>query len=130
MIIVYTCSKQYEKYAIKSIDSVLKYNPDAEIKIVCREPLDLPFEQLTVEQDRKILDGPIHPSWEGSAKLFFEQLPFKKIINLGADTLCHGDLTELWEIPCKFINAFFYLLYSRRGFISRSKKKVRINRGC
>ena len=105
MIIVYSCSKLYEKYAKISIESVLKHNPKADIKIVCREKLDLPFEQITVVQDREVLDGQIHPSWEGNAKLFFEQLPYDKIIYLGADTICQGSLDEMWNIPCDYINA-------------------------
>lgn len=105
MIIVYSCSKLYEKYAQISIESVLRHNPDADIKIVCKEKLDLPYEQITVNQDKKVLDGKIHPSWEGSAKLFFEQLPYDKIIYLGADTICLGSLQEMWDIPCEYINA-------------------------
>lgn len=105
MIIVYSCSKLYEKYAKISIESVLKHNPNVDIKIVCREKLDLPFEQITVEQDRKVLDGQIHPSWEGNAKLFFEQLPYDKIIYLGADTICQGSLEDMWNTPCDYINA-------------------------
>ena len=105
MIIVYSCSKLYEKYAKISIDSVLKHNPNADIKIVCKEKLDLPFEQITVKQDKRVLDGEIHPSWEGNAKLYFEQLPYDKIIYLGADTICQGSLDEMWNTPCEFINA-------------------------
>lgn len=86
MIIVYSCSKLYEKYAEKSIESVLKYNPDAEIVIITREELSLPFKQIFIEQDREVLDGHIHPSWEGNAKLFITQLPYSKVIYLGADT--------------------------------------------
>ena len=105
MIIVYSCSKLFEKYAKISTESVLKHNPKADIKIVCREKLDLPFEQITLKQDREVLDGTIHPSWEGNAKLFFEQLPYDKIIYFGADTLCQGDLSEMWNMPCEYINA-------------------------
>lgn len=105
MIIVYSCSKKYEKYARLSIESVLKHNPKADIKIVCREKLDLPYEQITVNQDKQVLDGQIHPSWEGSAKLFFEQLPYDKIIYLGADTICLGSLQEMWDMKCEYINA-------------------------
>ena len=105
MIIVYSCSKLYEKYAEISIESVLKHNPKADIKIVCQEKLDLPFEQITVVQDREVLDGQIHPSWEGNAKLFFEQLPYDKIIYLGADTICQCSLDEMWNISCGYINA-------------------------
>ena len=104
MDIVYSCSKLYEKYAKKSIESVLKHN-DANIIIVCREKLDLPYKQITVKQDKEVLDGQIHPSWEGNAKLFFEQLPYHKIIYLGADTLCYGSLDEMLETPCNYINA-------------------------
>ena len=114
MKIVYSCSKLYEKYLKISIKSVLKYNKDAEIIIVCREKLDLPYEQITVNQDKKVLNGPIHPCWEGNAKLFFEQLPYKKIIYLGADTICQGDLTEMWYIPCEYINACKSHNYSKK----------------
>lgn len=114
MLIIYSCSKEYEKYAKLSIESVLKHNPDAEIKIVCREPVDLPFEQITVKQDREVIDGLYHPSWEGNAKLYFEQLPYKKIIYLGADTLCNGSLKEMWNIPCEYINACKSHSYSKK----------------
>jgi len=105
MIIIYSCSKLYEKYCKQSIESVLRHNPTAEIVIVCKEPLDLPFKQITLKQDREVLDGQIHPSWEGNAKLFFAQLPYKKVIYLGADTICQGSLQEMWETPCEYINA-------------------------
>lgn len=105
MIIIYSCSKLYEKYAQISTDSVLRHNPEAEIVIVCQEKLDLPYKQITVNQDRKVFDGPIPPSWEGNAKLFFTQLPYEKIIYLGADTICQGSLKEMWETPCEYINA-------------------------
>lgn len=105
MIIIYSCSKLYEKYAKISIESVLRYNPNAKIVLVCREKLDLPFEQITLDEDKEVLDGQIHPSWEGNAKLFFEQLPYEKIIYLGADIICQGDLSEMWNTPCDYINA-------------------------
>ena len=52
MIIVYSCSRLYEKHCKTSIDSVLKHNPNAKIIIVCKEKLDLPYKQITVSQDR------------------------------------------------------------------------------
>ena len=105
MIIVYSCSKLYEPLCKISIESVLKYNSNAEIVLVCQESLDLPYKQITVEQDRKVLDGVLNPCWEGNAKLFLTQLPYSKIIYLGADTICQGSLREMWDAPCDYINA-------------------------
>lgn len=105
MIIVYSCSKLYEPYLKISTDSVLKHNPNAEIIIVCKEKLEVPFKQVSISQDRDILDGPINPSWEGNAKLFLTQLPYDKVIYLGADTICQGSLEEMWNTPVEYINA-------------------------
>lgn len=105
MIIVYSCSKLYEPYLKVSIKSVLKHNPKTEIIIVCKEHIDVPFTQISLTQDKQVLDGPIHPSWEGNAKLFFTQLPYDKIIYLGADTICQGSLQEMWDYPTEFISA-------------------------
>lgn len=113
MIIVYSCSKLYEKYCKISIESVLKYNPSAEIIIVSKEKLDLPYKQISVNQDREVLDGQIHPSWEGNAKLFLTQLPYNKVIYFGADTICQGSLQEMWDMPCDYINACESWQYSK-----------------
>lgn len=40
MNIVYTCFKQFLPLLLKSVASVKKYNPMADIYIVCRENID------------------------------------------------------------------------------------------
>jgi lipopolysaccharide biosynthesis glycosyltransferase len=114
MIIVYSCSKLYEPMCKISIESVLRHNPDAEMVLVCQEKLELPYKQITIKQNRLVKDGPITPSWEGNAKLFFTQLPYSKIIYLGADTICQGSLQEMWDYPCEYINACESNLRSRK----------------
>ena len=112
MNIVYSCSKQFVPLLLKSIASVKKFNPLADIYIVCKEDIDcvelraFGIKYLSVKQDRRIsVDGTIPQWWEGNAKLFFTQLPLSKIIYLGADTICQGSLAEVWAAQCDYISA-------------------------
>lgn len=105
MIIFYACSKEYEKYLKISIESVLKHNPSAEINIMIDEPLDLPYKQIKFNQEHRIKHKDALPAKYANMKLFLPELNYDKVIYLGADTICQSSLKEMWNMPCKYINA-------------------------
>lgn len=105
MIILYICSKRFEKYLKISTESVLKYNPNAEIIIITKDKLDVPFEQINLDTPKKIKNVSDEDNWICSSKIYCVNLPYDKIILLGADTICQGSLETLWNKPCEYINA-------------------------
>lgn len=102
MIIVYSVSELYKPFFDISARSVLKHNPDAEIIVATKDDLYIPFKIMNIDVKRRCKGW---GCWESDVKLFLTQLPFDKIIYLGADTFCQGSLKEMWDIPCDYINA-------------------------
>lgn len=114
MFVVYSCSKLFEKYCKLSIESVLKHNPKAQIIIITKDILDLPYKQIKPNRELKIKGLECDYGYCAYSKLLLpEILDLDKVIYLGADTICQGTLKELWDTECTFINACNSWQYSK-----------------
>lgn len=109
MKIVYCLDENYKKYAEKSILSVLKYNPKADITIVSVLPMNvMGLKNITIPlygdfRRRGVGDRITQTAY---LKLFLTMLPndYSKVIFLDGDIICHKPLNDLWNMDCKYIN--------------------------
>lgn len=104
MEIVYVFDKNYIPYFEMSVQSVLKYNPNAHITVVSPEKLDIPYKNVVIpigKQKHRENDRITDATY---LKLMLPKLPLDKIIYIDADVLCLGSLEDLWKMDCDFIN--------------------------
>lgn len=107
MRIVYCTDEKYVKYTKKSIESVKKFNPSAQITIVSLTPIQIDnYENFVIPLDREFRKRCENDRITKTAylKCYLTQLPYSKIIYMDGDVLCQKSLDELWNIPCKYIN--------------------------
>ena len=111
MNIVYCIDERYIEITKKSIDSILKFNPKANIIIVSE--IELPdFKQYTnfrfdlskyTFKQRTANDRITKASY---LRLFLpEILPFEKCLYLDGDIICQKPLKTLYEMGCEYISA-------------------------
>ena len=108
MNIVYCLDERYIKYAEISINSVRKFNPDANIVVVSESGITangLEDECFMIKLPRIYRNRGVGDRISNSAylKFFLTALPFDKIIYLDSDVICQAPLTELWNTKCKYI---------------------------
>lgn len=109
MIVVYCCDENYIEYTARSIRSVRKFNPYAQIIVVSEMPINFwmdGVEKVTIPlpkqfRTRREVDRITNAAY---LKCFLTELPYDKILYLDGDTICQGPLNELWEMPCEYIN--------------------------
>lgn len=105
MKIVYCIDENYIPYAKKSIQSVLKFNPKAEVIIVSPHPINIGYKNFVIPINRSFRHrNKDRISDTAYLKLYLTELPYNKIIYIDGDTLCQNSLTELWNLPCEYIN--------------------------
>jgi len=111
MNIVYCIDKNYVEMTKKSISSVLKFNPQANIIIVSEKPLNdfSKFQNILIDlsqycfRQRNEKDRISKISF---ARLFLpEILSYDKCLYLDGDTICQKPLKELYEMDCEYIAA-------------------------
>jgi lipopolysaccharide biosynthesis glycosyltransferase len=98
MEIVYVFDKNYIPYFEMSVQSVLKFNPNAHITVVSPEKLDIPYKNVVIpigKQKHRENDRITDATY---LKLMLPKLPLDKIIYIDADVLCLGSLNELWKM--------------------------------
>jgi|GEM_PF-3589373 len=109
MEIVYCTNKNYERYTKLSIDTLLKFNPTANITILTNEKLDLPYAQVRpVYPENFHFDGVNQKiTKESYFRLFIADTlkHLDKCIYLDSDTLVCGDITPFWNLEPKTIAA-------------------------
>ena len=108
MEVVYCVDKNYIELAKKSINSVLHYNPNVHINIVCEdyiEELSQYMQHIIHVREDVRLDKSFNGNITKSAylKLYYVQLPYNKVLHLDADTLCFKPLNDLWNIDVKYL---------------------------
>ena len=104
MEIVYVFDKNYIPYFEMSVQSVLKFNPNANITVVSPEKLDISYKNVVIpigKQKHRVNDRITDATY---LKLMLPKLPLDKIIYIDADVLCLGSLKDLWKMDCDFIN--------------------------
>lgn len=110
MNIIYCIDENYVKITKKSIKSVLKFNPKANIIIVSEKPIEdfKEFQTFTIDlssyefRKRKENDRLSKATY---LRLFLPQLlPFDRCIYLDSDIICQRPLKELYDMDCDFIN--------------------------
>lgn len=109
MEIVYVFDKNYIPYFNMSVQSVLKFNPNAHITVVSPEKLDIDKKYTNVvipirnEGILKHRDGKDRITDATFLKLHLPQLPYDKILYIDADVLCLKPLNDLWKTKCDYI---------------------------
>lgn len=104
MNVVYVFDKNCLPYFELSVQSVLKFNPNAHITVVSPEKLDIEFENIVMDAPRLKHRENDRITDTTYLKLMLPKLPYDKILYIDADVLCLKPLNELWEQPCKFIS--------------------------
>jgi len=108
MKIVYVTDQNYVPYLNMSVQSVLKYNPNAEILVVSDKPLNIQYENIVFTPPQEFLSQLRFNQKERLTaltyyKLLLPTLPFDKIIYLDCDTLCQKPLDDIWNMNCPYI---------------------------
>lgn len=110
MKIVFCIDEHYLDMAKESIKSYRKYNPTAEIIVVC-EKFYTDYDKIGADKVFKI-PLPENLRFRGAGdrisraaylKLFLPKLPFSKVLYVDADTLCQKPLDELWNMNPEYI---------------------------
>lgn len=111
MNIVYCIDERYIELTKKSIASILKFNPKANIIIVSENPIS-EFKEYTNYQfnlskysfkQRTQNDRITKASY---LRIFLpEILPFAKCLYLDGDIICQKPLKSLYDMDCEYINA-------------------------
>ncbi|MDD5022528.1 MAG: glycosyltransferase [Endomicrobiaceae bacterium] len=109
MKIVYITDHKFVKYMQMSAQSLLKFNPKAEILVVSDEKLNIKYKNVVLTPPENFLSSlRFNPNDRLSAltyyKLLLPQLPDDKIIYLDCDVLVQKPLDEIWKMPCEYIN--------------------------
>jgi len=105
MEIVYAFDKNYLKYFNMSVDTLLKFNPNAHVTVVSTEPLDIPYDNIIIPIDENVKHRENDTITDSTyLRLKLTQLPYDKIIYIDADVLCLKPLDELWNMECDYIN--------------------------
>lgn len=120
MNIVYCLDINYAEMTKKSIDSILKFNPKANIVIVSENEIpDLKqytnfrfdLSKYSFKQ-RSANDRITRASY---LRLFLSEiLPYDKCLYLDGDILCQKPLKSLYEMDCEYINAIESHTYSKK----------------
>lgn len=110
MEIVYCTDNKYALYTRKSIEKILKYNPEAHITVCHFEN-----EHPAIQDDKRISQftfkkDMIYRHKENDRitdttflKLYLTDLPYDKIIYLDGDTICQYPLNDLWNEKVDYI---------------------------
>lgn len=109
MIVVYCCDENYIEYTARSIRSVRKFNPYAQIIVVSEMPINFwmdGVEKVTIPLPKQFRTrGEVDRITNAAyLKCFLTELLYDKILYLDGDIICQGPLNELWEMPCEYIN--------------------------
>ena len=88
-----------------SVETVLKFNPAAEIVVVSKEKLDVPCRNILLDTSGYTLICPEGERLTEATyyRVFLPTLDFDRCIYLDCDTLCAGSLQELWETEVPYI---------------------------
>ena len=88
-----------------SAKTVLKFNPDAEILVVSKEKLDIPYQNILIDtKGYNFICPPKERLTEATYyRLFLPTLGFDRCIYLDCDILCAGSLRELWNMDIPYI---------------------------
>lgn len=88
-----------------SARTVEKFNPDAEIVVVSKERLDVPYRNILLDTSgREFIRLAGDRLTEATYyRVFLPEIGFDRCIYLDCDTLCAGSLRELWEMDVPYI---------------------------
>ena len=120
MKVCYCADKRVLPLLKMSADTVKKFNPGAEIVVVSKKVLPVPYRNLLLDTGDHILrrhdfDRVTEATYY---KLFLPTLGFDRCLYLDCDTLCTGPLGELWEVDVPYIG----LCHSHNTGISQARK--------
>ena len=111
MNIIYATNRNYERYTKLSIETLLKFNPDANITILTEEKLSLPFPQVRpLIPENFHFDGIDQKITRESYFRIFIADTFKdmdKCVYLDSDTLICGSIEGLWNLNPKYISSAY-----------------------
>ena len=105
MKIVYCSDSNTIPLLKMSAETVLKFNPDAEIFVVSKEILNVPYKNIKINTSgytfrRNESDRVTEATYY---RLFLPTLGFDRCIYLDCDILCAGSLRELWNMDIPYI---------------------------
>lgn len=121
MNIVYCCDQTYIDKLKMSIDTVLKYNPEANITVLSATKLDIPYQNIVVDTSKYNFKqrADTHVSNATYLKLFIPQYIKKdKVLLLDADILCRNSIQQLYNKDIKYIG----MTHSHDCGINQAKK--------
>ena len=90
------------------MESVKRYNKDVKFVVLSKNELNIRgAETYTVVPHSHLFKFKEHDRMQEGVyyKFYLPLLPYKKILYMDCDTICQRPLNELWDMPCKFINA-------------------------
>lgn len=108
IVVAYVCDLYYEPYLRKSIESVRKYNKDAEIVVITNNELHIDgIKTFRIEPDAdKFKYRQKDRMHEGVYyKFYLPKLPHDKVLYMDCDVMCQRPLNPLWNEKCDFICA-------------------------
>lgn len=105
MKICYCADENVVSQLKMSAETVRKFNPSAQIIVLSKSRLDVPYENRMIDtgnhtfifqKDDRLTDATYY-------RIFLPTLGFDRCIYLDCDTLCAGSLAELWEMDIPYI---------------------------
>lgn len=119
MKICYCADEKVLPILRRSAETVLKFNPDAEIFVISKNRLDIPYKNILIDTGKYnfILNENDRLTEATYYRIFLPTLGFDKCLYLDCDTLCAGSLKELWEMDIPYIG----LCHSHESGIIQAK---------
>lgn len=111
MNIVYCLDNRYIQFAKKSISSILKFNPKANIIIVSEKFIPELSEYKNYQFDLSKYNFKQRTQNDRITKTAYLKiflpiiLPFDKCLYIDGDTICQKPLKSLYDMDCEYINA-------------------------
>ncbi len=111
MKIVYACDENFIKYLSISAQTVLWYNPKAEIIVITNEPIKTIYKNIVYVPSKEFTQQLRYNENDRITELSYYKLLLPeilssddKIIYIDCDTMIQKPLDDIWNMNCDYIN--------------------------